>query len=105
MIPDLSLLSTASAMARHAGHVHAAVADNLARADVPGARAATDSGFADALDRMAAGQALRAPRTGDRIVLDDQMVTMASNAGRHDAAVSLYAKALEMVRLAGSSPR
>lgn len=105
MIPSLSILDTTSAMARHAGHVHEVTARNVARADAPGALADEAASFADALGRFAAGEAAAASRGRERVVLDEQVMTMASNAGRHDAAVAVWSKVLDMVRLAGSSPR
>lgn len=105
MIPNLSILEATSAMARHAGHVHETTARNVARIDIPGAKADAPTAFADALDRYSAGQDASARRTSQPLVLDDQMMTMAQNAGRHDAAVTVWSKVLDMVRLAGSSPR
>ena len=105
MIPSLSILDTASAMARHAGHVHAVVADNIARADLPGATAKGAMPFAEALRATASGEAMTARDTGAPISLDDQMVAMAQNAGRHDAAVTIWSRTLDMIRLAGASPR
>ena len=105
MIPTLSILDTASAMARHAGHVHEVTARNVARADIPGAKADEAMTFAGALDRFAGGEAAAARRTRAPLVLDEQLMTMASNAGRHDAAVTVWSKVLDMARLAGSSPR
>ena len=105
MIPNLSILETTSAMARHAGHVHEVTATNVARADVPGATGDAAAEFAEALGRFAEGEEAAARRTRRLLVLDDQMMTMARNAGRHDAAVTVWSKVLDMVRLAGSSPR
>ena len=105
MIPTLSILETTSAMARHAGHVHAVTAHNVARADVPGAYADEAASFVDALQRFSDGEAAATRRTRAPLVLDDQMTVMARNAGRHDAAVTVWSKVLDMVRLAGASPR
>ena len=105
MIPSLSLLDTASAMARHAGHVHAVVADNIARADLPGATATEATRFGEALRDLSDGTPLRAEATRAPITLDEQMMAMAQNTGRHDAATLLFSKTLDLVRLAGSSPR
>lgn len=100
MFPDPSLLGLTSAMARHAGHVHQVTAGNVARADVPGARATEAARFSDVLRGDAAPR-----QTRERVSLDREMVQMARNAGRHDAAVTVWSRALDMVRLAGSSPR
>ena len=105
MIPTLSLLDTASATARHAGHVHAVAADNIARADIPGATARAATSFAEAVGTLRDGGALSPRDTNAAISLDREMTTMASNAGRHDAATILFGKALDMLRLAGSTPR
>lgn len=101
MFPAPSLLTLGTAMARHAGHVHQTVSSNLARADVPGATAEEAGRFADALR----GEAMRARDTGERISVEREMVAMAQNAGRHDAAVAIWSKTLDLVRLAGASPR
>ena len=101
MLPNPSLLGLASAMARHAGHVHATTADNIARADVPGAKAKEAARF----DAALSGEALRAKESGRSISLDAQLVTMAQNAGRHDAAVTVWTKTLDLMRLAAGSPR
>jgi flagellar basal body rod protein FlgB len=103
LIPDLSLLGVASAMSRHAGHVHDVTARNIAAADAPGTTRLRAASFAEAVGR--ADEALAPASTRERVVLDDEMLTMARNAGRHDAAVTLWAKTLDMVRLAASSPR
>ena len=105
MPATLSLLQTASVTARHAGHVHAVAADNIARADVPGATARRAASFAEAAERLRGGQELAAADSGAAIALDREMTAMAANAGRHDAATLLFAKTLDMLRLAGSPPR
>ena len=105
MIPAPSILETTAAMARHAGHVHEVTARNVARADVPGAKGDEAASFAEALDRFAEGEAPRAARDRKPLLLDEQMMVMARNAGRHEAAVTVWSKVLDMVRLAGSSPR
>ena len=105
MIPDPSLLTLSTAMARHAGHVHGVTAANIARADLPGATAKGAMPFAEALRVTASGEAMTARDTGAPISLDDQMVAMAQNAGRHDAAVTIWSRTLDMIRLAGASPR
>ena len=105
MIPSLSILDTASAMARHAGHVHATVADNIARADMPGATARDALGFGEAVRALRDDAPLRAAASREPVALDAQMMTMAQNAGRHDAATLLFSKTLDLVRLAGSAPR
>lgn len=105
MIPDLSVLRLASAVARHAGEVHRIAGDNIARADIPKATAATAPRFADALAALNGGQPLAAVETNAPIALDREMATMASNAGRHQTATAVWSKTLELFRLAGASPR
>ena len=105
MTPTLSLLETASAIARHAGHVHAVTADNVARADMPGATAREAMRFADAVRAMDRRDALAPRDTHAPVRLQNELTVMATNAGRHDAAVLLWSKTMDMVRLAGASPR
>ncbi|MBB4658295.1 hypothetical protein [Parvularcula dongshanensis] len=101
MLPNPSLLGLASAMARHAGHVHAVTADNVARADMRGAKAKEAARFGDALR----GEPLQAKESRNPISLDSQLVRMAQNAGRHDAAITVWTKTLDLMRLAAGSPR
>ena len=105
MIPDPSLLGVASATARHAAHVQAVTARNVARADVPGARAEAPARFAEALRAFGSRRAPAARETDTPIELRGQLTAMAHSAGRHEAAVLIYAKALDMMRLAGGAPR
>lgn len=105
MIPSLSLLETASAVARHAGHVHAVTADNVARADMPGATAREAMRFGAAVRALGRGDAPAPQATNTPISLQSELAVMATNAGRHDAAVLLWSKTMDMVRLAGASPR
>ena len=105
MLHSLTILDTASAMARHAGHVHATVAGNIARADMPGATADAPLRFGEALRALQDGAPLRAASPRSAVALDQQMMTMAQNGSRHDAATLLFSKTLDLVRLAGSAPR
>ncbi len=105
MFPNPSLLNLSSAMARHAGHVHEVTASNIARVDMPGATAREAAGFADALRAVSGGEAVTAREGRAPISLDDELVRMAQNATRHDMAVTVWSRTLDMVRMAGASPR
>ncbi len=105
MVPDLSVLKLTSAMARHAAQVHGVVGDNIARTDLPGANARAVEGFASALARLGEGERALVRDTRTPIALDKQMTQLATNAGRHEVAVTVWSKTLEMMRLAGGSPR
>lgn len=105
MLSDLSVFKLASAMARHSGAVHRATADNLARIDIPDAKASSAGRFEDALGRLGRGEALTLSSTRAPIALDEQMAQLARNAGRHEMATAVYGKMSALVRLAGSAPR
>ncbi|WP_031551167.1 hypothetical protein [Parvularcula oceani] len=105
MFPNPSLLNLSSAMARHAGHVHEVTGSNIARADMPGATASEAAGFAEALRALSEGEAVSAREGRAPISLDEELVRMAQNATRHDMAVTVWSRTLDMVRMAGASPR
>lgn len=105
MIADLSIIKLSAAMTRHASEVHQATAQNIARIDVPGAQSRTVAPFLDALDRIAKGETIAVEEGGGRIVLDREMTSMATNAGRQEAATLVWSKSLDLMRLAGAAPR
>jgi flagellar basal body rod protein FlgB len=103
MLTDLSVLKLTGAMARHSGHANAVTADNLARADIPGAKARATEEFRDAL----AGRRAGAPQIDELnrpISTETEMLSMARHAGRHDAALGAWKSTLGLMRLALSRP-
>ncbi|WOI52946.1 hypothetical protein [Parvularcula sp. LCG005] len=105
MLTDLSVLKLSSTMTRHAAAAHAVVADNISRIDIPGATGKAVPRFSDALADLNRGETVDIRDTRTAISLDQEMISMASNAGRHQAAVTIWSKTLELVRLAGGAPR
>ncbi|MEM6649151.1 MAG: hypothetical protein AAF603_02760 [Pseudomonadota bacterium] len=105
MIGNLSILKLSSAMARHAAHTHGVIGDNISRVDMPGATAHRVESFARALDALKGGEALNTHSTDQPISVSREMSQMATNAGRHGTAVTIWSKTLELVRLAGAAPR
>lgn len=117
MIKDLALLRQASALARHAAARHAVVSENLANADTPGFKArdvprfdadmaaAAANGRFDA-QRAAAPSILRgveASPNGNTVSLEDQMARSVDAQSQHAAALSIYRKTLELLRLSVSA--
>lgn len=118
MIKDLALLRQAGALARHAAARHAVVAENMANADTPGYKArdlpAFDSKIADAAKNNAPGlerrmlrptvlQGMETSPDGNTVNLADQMTRGADAQAQHAAALTVYRKAIELMRLSVST--
>ena len=101
----LSILKLASAMARHAGHAHAATASNIARADVPQATASKAASFRESLRALEKGQSPTIDETDQAISIEKEMLTMAEAAGEHSAAMAVWRSTLNMLRLAITGPQ
>lgn len=114
MLKDLTILNQASALARHAGKQHAVVAENIANADTPGYKArslpAFDPKLADEAERgsMIAARRLSEPveletrqaaPNGNTVALEEQMAMSVDAQGQHRAALAIYRKTLELLRL------
>lgn len=120
MASDLSILKMASAMAQHAALRHRVIADNLANADTPGFKARDIPAFdpkqamREAKRNSAAGQPF-APTTqrltpfeveglesgpnGNTVKVEQQMVRAVDAQAQHQAALSIYRKSMELLRL------
>ena len=119
MFTNLKLLHTASLLARHSVERHAQIAENIANADTPGFKAKDLEPFAQTYARseretaMEAHQsnfaqsAFRAERidiegvaspNGNTVSLEDQMTRSSAAARDHDTAITIYTKALSMLR-------
>lgn len=105
MAQEISLLKLSSAMARHATRAHGATADNLARADVPGAKRRELVAFQDALKASNGTGDLAPELTREPIKLDAEMLSMAEARGQHEAALSVWKSTLGMLRLAIRGPQ
>ncbi|MEM9724056.1 MAG: flagellar basal body protein [Pseudomonadota bacterium] len=115
---DLTILNQASALARHAGRQHAIVAENIANADTPGFKARTLPAFDPKLAEDAQNGSLTAARrlmeptelrtgaaapNGNTVSLDEQMALSVDAQGQHRAAMAVYRKTLELLRLSVTS--
>ncbi|GGY43870.1 hypothetical protein [Parvularcula lutaonensis] len=100
----VSILKLTSAMARHAAHAHAVTADNIARADIPGARAKAAADFQASL-RGAGSPEFRARDEGGLVSIEREMLAMGEARGRHDAALAVWKSTLSMMRIAIGGPQ
>jgi len=116
MFTDLEITKIASAMARHAARRHAVVAENIANADTPGFKAQDLEPFKDAYERVSraaeAGNHLNSPGArqveisvfgaaspnGNTVSIEDQMARSAQSARDHETAMTIYSKALSILR-------
>jgi flagellar basal-body rod protein FlgB len=115
---NLTILSTASAMAAHAVERHSLIARNIAHADTPGYRAVDLRSFADSY-RAATETGLRGGGTGaqrgldlqpeviadipvapngNSVSLEHEMVRMAENRHQHELALSVYRSSMNILR-------
>ena len=106
MVNDgVSTLTLASAMARHAAQSHAVTAQNVARADVPGATALRVKEFRETLGPDALGSERLLEDTGQAINIEREMLSMAEASGMHGASMAIWKSTLNMLRLAASGPQ
>ncbi|MEM9705039.1 MAG: FlgB family protein [Pseudomonadota bacterium] len=119
MFDDIKVLSIASAMARHAAQRHEVISENVANADTPGYRARDVEDFGEAFARFQAtfsaeendaisndawrvlqdtGFGAQSPN-GNTVSLEDQMIRSAEAQGEHEMAVTIYRKALDIMRV------
>lgn len=112
MFKNLNIIEIASSMARHAAHRHSVIAENIANADTPGYKAKDVEAFAEAYKRSqnrnldsAADMQFRTEtlRTaespnGNSVSLEDQMWRSSSTKRDHETAITIYTKALTMLR-------
>lgn len=119
MFTNLKLLNTASLLARHSVERHATIAENIANADTPGFKAKDLEPFAEAYaksERASAAEAHHsnfaqnifsaeridiegvASPNGNTVSLEDQMTRSTAAARDHDTAITIYTKALSMLR-------
>ncbi|MFC2952216.1 FlgB family protein [Marinicaulis aureus] len=118
MFTDLKIMHTASMLARHSVQRHAQVAENIANADTPGYKAKDLEPFAEAfaknqraqMDAHTSGfanQAFEAQKIdiegvaspdGNTVSLEDQMTRSTAAVRDHETALTVYSKALAMMR-------
>ncbi|PHS37752.1 MAG: flagellar biosynthesis protein FlgB [Robiginitomaculum sp.] len=115
MTSDLSLLKMASAMAEHASRRHAVIAKNIANADTPGFKAQDVVPFADiyktaartgvdiadvAANSKTLDMSSPSDPNGNSVSLEEQMLNSSSTVGKHDLAMLLYRKTMDMMKMA-----
>jgi flagellar basal-body rod protein FlgB len=114
MLNDSPLLRLYGAMARHAAQSQEVAATNIAQADTPGYRARMVESFEDYVKRQGGLEGLgeAAPDfainlrpgipepNGNTVSLETEALASASAKGRHDLALGVYGKALDVLRAA-----
>ena len=119
MFTDFKLLNTASALARHSVQRHAQIAENIANADTPGFKAKDLQPFAEAYAKSERASAMDPQRSnfahsafqaeridisgvaspnGNTVSLEDQVTRSTAAVRDHDTALTIYSKALSMMR-------
>ena len=118
MFNNLKIFNTASLLARHSVQRHGQIAENIANADTPGYKAKDLEPFSDAFKRSErarmdaqtngfAQQAFQAKKVdiagvaspdGNTVSLEDQMTRSSSAMRDHETALTVYSKALAMMR-------
>ena len=119
MFQNLDVFKTAVAMARHAGHMQALSAQNIANADTPGYRAQELPDFKEIVRNPSAAQ--RATRAGhlfgavsgqpqpherrdatdpngNTVSLEEEMVRAVDAKRGHDRALAVYRSSLNILR-------
>ncbi len=115
MTSDLSILKMASAMAEHASRRHGVISKNIANADTPGYKAKDIAPFAEIYNKAARTGAeisdvsqnsklidtnSPADPNGNTVSLEEQMLKSSSTVGKHDLAMLMYRKTLDMMKMA-----
>lgn len=120
MFQSLAVFEMAHAMATHAGHRQAVVAENVAHADTPGYRARDLPAFADSYHSARAGRKAtreghlfgqsgnalpatvedRAPATanGNTVSLEAEMLKAVEVDRQHNRALAIYRSSLTILR-------
>ena len=110
MINDLSVIAQASAMARHAAERHRLIGENVANADTPKYKArdlpafnpelATSSASGQAQDlRPMLVRGLETSPNGNNVAVEDQMSRAVEAQAQHEAALRIYQKSMELLRM------
>ncbi len=110
MFNDLTIFHDASSRARHAAQRLAILSENVANADTPGYRAKDVEPFSNFLLRLdTEGDPLNPPKSimlevtslkpnGNSVSIEDQMVRGAEAMRHHETAMTIYSKALSLLR-------
>ncbi|MEM8771396.1 MAG: FlgB family protein [Pseudomonadota bacterium] len=115
MFKDLNVLQLAGAMARHAAQRQSVIAENVANANTPGFKAKDLQSFQEAFANSQLGNAGAsgiptsfrveessaagtASPNGNTVSLEDQVWRGAKAKSNHDTAVTIYSKAVSLLR-------
>ncbi len=123
MYTDLNVFQTAHALAVHAGHRQAVIAQNVANADTPGYKARDIAPFAEVMSTNGSDSGLRAGRTrhlnggvvgalnweftvpitapepnGNSVSLEKEMLKGVDIRRQHDLALAIYKSSLNVLR-------
>lgn len=116
MMNNLSILAQSSAMARHAAERHRVISENIANADTPKYKARDlpvfDPKIATAsptdYERLMRPERIRGLETspnGNNVAVEDQMTRAVQAQGAHEAALRVYQKSMELLRMSLSGRR
>ncbi|WP_300380668.1 flagellar biosynthesis protein FlgB [Henriciella sp.] len=114
VISDLDIFRIYSAMARHSAESQRVSATNISRADQPGFKATEIESFQDYLTRTASTQPTEgmtegfrmrevlgeAKPNGNTVNLEEQVFKASEAAGKHEMALRVYTKSLDLMRAA-----
>lgn len=117
MIKDIALLRQSGALAKHAATRHSVIAANIANADTPGfkardlvpfdARLARAAARGDEMPKRASAahivRGLEASPDGNTVNVEEQMVRAVDAQSQHNAALSIYRKSMDLLRLSYST--
>lgn len=106
---DLSIFRVAGALARHSSARHDLIARNIANVDTPGYQARDIKPFdavlaernpnsSEVYRSMALSNAEPSP-DGNTVSLETQMVMTAETQMKHEAALGIYRKSIDLLRL------
>ena len=114
MLSDMSLFQIYGAMARHAAETQRVSAENLSRANEPGYKAVEIESFADFMKRTGPtiekidfeqpfettlSRSATAPN-GNSVSVEQEVFKSAEAVGKHQMAMTVYTKTLDMMKLA-----
>ena len=114
MLSDMSLFQIYGAMARHAAETQRVSAENLSRANEPGYKAQEIESFADFMRRtgptvekadfnqsfeVSLSRSAASPN-GNTVSVEQEIFRSAEAVGKHQMAMTVYTKSLDMMKLA-----
>lgn len=114
MISDLPILQVYGAMAQHAAETQRVSAQNIARAGEPGYKSMEVESFESYMSRMKTSQGDLGGKpsftispadtpispNGNSVSIEHEIFKSAEAGGQHDMALSVYAKSMELMKMA-----